>query len=371
MPFTGRLGTENSQLGLIELGFADANNLEQFVNQTLDFVQSAEFGEEIEEEVEQSLSLVQVVAVQHCIFVNVSQTLAFVQDADQNFKFGIASDTLAFVQTVGLQGPIYLTVHQTLHLEQDADDPHKFVKVEQVLGFVQSAGRTIPVSVSQTLAFTQNGERKNIVLQTLALLQSVAVGKGGDVEQELGLTEVITVRGIFRRLPTDDLGLNQSATYYIDRGCVRVAYSPYVGASDPDYTPPTTVEPTLGSNTLTLTHPYTAPTTTLVLRNPAFSDKDRLNFNRINRETRGGTLIVFSDPKWPKTQTLALQVDNLNPTQAEDMIVFLRTSLGQEIGLLDWENRQWRGIITTPDARITHVGRHDRSIAFEFQGRLA
>ena len=71
-----------------------------------------------------------------------------------------------------------------------------------------------------------------------------------------------------------------------------------------------------------------------------------------------------------KQRKVANQVDSMNPSQAEDMITFLRSSLGQEIGLLDWENRQWRGIIITPDARITHVGRSDRSIAFEFQGSL-
>jgi hypothetical protein len=141
--------------------------------------------------------------------------------------------------------------------------------------------------------------------------------------------------------------------------------------ADPNFTPPDTTVPTLGEHKLKLTYPYLLPSLAVTLTNPAFGDKDRLNFNRINRETRGGTLIVYADPKWPKTQTLAIQVDNLNPNQAEDMISFLRISLGQEIGLLDWENRQWRGIITTPDARITHVGRSDRSIAFEFQGRLA
>jgi len=369
MAFTSRLGTGNSQLGLIQLGAADSGgNLEQIVNQSISFVQEAEVGSIFEEEVEQSLSLVQAAVL--TIPVSVSQSLAFVQSATQNFQFGIVSDTLALVQDADVQGPIYELVHQHLNLTDTPYNSEIHVYATNALNFTQSAGRVLTVSVSQTLAFTQTGERKNIIEHTLAFTQSAVVGKGGDVEQELDFTEVITVEGLFVRSGIQTLDLFQSVTYYIDRGCTRFDYTPFVGASDPDYTPPSTTEPTLGSARLRLTYPYLSPTLTLTLPNPAFSDKDRLNFNRINRETRGGTLVVFSDPKWPKTQTLALQVDNLNPNQAEDMITFLRTSLGKEIGLRDWEDRLWRGIITTPDARITHVKRHDRSIAFEFQGEL-
>ena len=58
-------------------------------------------------------------------------------------------------------------------------------------------------------------------------------------------------------------------------------------------------------------------TDTLVLRAPEFGNKDRLQFNRISRETRGGTLIVYADPMWPKTQTLVLTFSALKPAQAE------------------------------------------------------
>ena len=39
------------------------------------------------------------------------------------------------------------------------------------------------------------------------------------------------------------------------------------------------------------------------LRAPNLGNKDRLSFNRVLRETRGGTLVVFADPIWPKVQT--------------------------------------------------------------------
>lgn len=409
MAATGKLGTIDSQLGNIILALSV--DLSQSVTQTLDFVQDAN-GDARRFDAEQSLAFVQMAVAVVDRPASGSNTLAFVQNAVQGSTFAKSAEntlslvdtadfvhdihqsvnqSLALVQDVAFLGPVYKTATNTLALVgvaeqlgpiyQEITDRLNFVETvhnselhvyaSNVLSFTQKAGRVIIASVSQSLAFTQTAERKNIIIQTLIFSQTAAVGKGGAVEQELEFEETVTVEGDFTRPISDSLGLFQSVTYIVESNCTRFRYTPFVGeASDPSYTPPSTTEPTLGSHKLRLTYPYTSPTLTLTLPNPSFGDKDRLNFNRINRETRGGTLVIYSDPKWPKTQTLAIQVDNLNPNQAEDMISFLRTSLGQEIGLLDWENRQWRGIVTTPDARITHVSRQDRSIAFEFQGQL-
>ena len=151
--------------------------------------------------------------------------------------------------------------------------------------------------------------------------------------------------------------------------CLNKQYQPQLG-----FTTDTTVEvpegtaPTLGNGTLTLTFPFTLPTTTLVLRNPEFTNKDSLNFNRINRTTRGGTLVVYADPIWPKTQTLGFEVHCLKRAQADELIEFFGDSLGLEIGLLDHEGRQWRGIITNPDTPIINPERGDYSVSFYFEG---
>jgi hypothetical protein len=67
-------------------------------------------------------------------------------------------------------------------------------------------------------------------------------------------------------------------------------------------TPPATLSGGTISNFF-LQYPATGDAIdTLELRPPNLGNKDRLGFNRISRETRGGTLIVFADPMWPKTQ---------------------------------------------------------------------
>jgi hypothetical protein len=374
MSYTGKLGTPYSKpddilLGSITVGVAQ----EQDVGQSLALSQSATVVVDRECLVSQTLVFTEFLGTIYP--ETVPDTLAFLDAAVATVVFGRnVTQTLDLVQDVLVTGPIYLSVQHNLNLT-DEEVGHlgvinKFVADEIV--FSQSAGRVLEQTVSQSISFTQLGERTNAIDHTLSLVQSVVVGRGGDAEDELDLVQVLTVQGIFVRSASDNLALQQSVGYYLTRLCTEKQYSPFVGSStDTTYTPPSIVVPTLNRTTLTLTHPYVAPTTTLVLRNPQFNDKDRLNFNRINRETRGGTLIVFADPKWPKTQTLAVQIDALSQAKAANLIDFLRDSLGQEIGLLDWDGRQWRGIITTPEAEVTDNGPCDKVIVFEFQGELA
>jgi hypothetical protein len=46
-----------------------------------------------------------------------------------------------------------------------------------------------------------------------------------------------------------------------------------------------------------------------------FGNKDRLQFNRISRETRGGTVVVLADPIWPKIETQAITITGLTREQ--------------------------------------------------------
>ena len=117
--------------------------------------------------------------------------------------------------------------------------------------------------------------------------------------------------------------------------------------------------------------PTDAPTITVTLREPEFDNKDRLRFQRINRETRGGTLIVFSDPIWPKVQRLTLEFTSLKEEEAQSLLTFIKATLGREIGLRDWENRHWAGVIVSPDEPIIRNGPHNISTALEFEGVLA
>ena len=126
--------------------------------------------------------------------------------------------------------------------------------------------------------------------------------------------------------------------------------------------------PTLGQGVLTLTYPRVTPTLTLVLKNPEFGNLDVIRFTKVDRRTRGGDRKFFTDSGWGSTQSFELEITNVCDTTAtiDEILEFLNTSLGGEVGLLDWENRQWKGIIVAPETDvIPQVGGHTVRIIFE------
>ncbi len=324
------------------------------------------------EDVESEIAFVSDVVVAVEYNRSLSDTLTLVQDVHQNLYFGVAASVLAFVQSAAVIGPTYIEINQSLGLTDEAD-PHLSVVNKSVgseIVFAQQAGRVLERSVTSTITFVSTGERRNIAEHTLAFVQSAVAGFGAVASSTLTLMSVVALEAVLNRDLSDELNFISSATYILDRACTEKEYTPFVGSGSSEFTPPPTTAPTLGSATLTLTYPYVTPSSTLVLRNPEFRNTDTLSFNRINRVTRGGTLVVFSDPDWPKTQTLRLECQMLKKEQADNLLDFFLSSLGQEIGLLDHENRQWRGIITTPDAEVAHTSRHNRTVSFDFEGEL-
>jgi hypothetical protein len=87
-------------------------------------------------------------------------------------------------------------------------------------------------------------------------------------------------------------------------------------------------------------------------------------------ETRGGTLIVFADPMWPKIQTLVFTFSGLSNDQTQQLLAFLDAHLGEEVGVYDWEHRYWKGVITTPSEPVVQDGRDSFSASLEFEGEL-
>ena len=241
---------------------------------------------------------------------------------------------------------------------------------EEIPLLFDQANLVFDIEIIDTLLLTDEVFRTIAVVDSLNLNQAVLFSFGLLIEDTLELEDEALINGEYQQLVSNDIGVEDFITYIIVANNDACTYGLFIGqADDPDFEPPPATPPTLGTATLTLTWPYVTPTSTLVLRNPEFGNSESLAFTRIIRETRGGTLEVYGDPDWPQTTTLSITVDGLPGAIAEDFLQFLEDSLGQEIGLLDWENRQWRGIITTPDAEVTDHGKAcRRSITFEFEG---
>jgi hypothetical protein len=208
----------------------------------------------------------------------------------------------------------------------------------------------------------------------LSLGHSAAVDKCKLVRSRLNLSQEAAVLVSVPRAVVSALGLSQAATYSIVSRGVLGQYKPFVGegaAGSP--TPPavTIGPPEHVALPFQLFYPAEGVVTdSVTLRAPNLCNKDRLSFNRILRETRDGTLIVFADPIWPKVETLVLSFSGLRSVQAQQLLAFLETHLGEEIGLLDWEGRAWKGVVTAPTEPVVQDSRDSFSASLEFEGEL-
>jgi hypothetical protein len=129
--------------------------------------------------------------------------------------------------------------------------------------------------------------------------------------------------------------------------------------------------PTLVRRTTTvLTWPYDSPVLTIEIPVPEFNNQEKYNTRRVNRKSRGGTLDIFRDPSWPSVRNFDFSFEWLTDDQRYAMLDFLDRSLGEEIGMLDFESRQWRGIILTPSSEIADAGPSKHGIEIAFEGDL-
>ncbi len=242
---------------------------------------------------------------------------------------------------------------------------------------VRADAKTAAASDSLTLSDHAIKSRTTSALDTLVLSDTAHVNAGYPTGDMLLVGDRASVN-VVRLLHAQDTLVVEQSFFCIPPlayPLVKRDYSPSIGvgtSNNPAPPPAALVFPSgLGPGEFTLLYPATGtPTDTLVLRKPEFGNKDRLQFNRISRETRGGTLVVYADPMWPKTQNLVLTFSALKPTQAKALTTFLANHLGQQIGLWDWEGRHWTGIVTNPNDPVVQDSKYSYTGSLEFEGQL-
>jgi len=315
----------------------------------------------------------------------------------------VAESPLALAQAEVTARPWYLSAETPVQTVTEEYDPEIDELVTRIEGLQDAASvaRPLPMAVHQPIPLGQSASVVKVkptainvsaesVLELLgeirtnqlgnagnwlAFTQTVAVDKCRPARSALELAaEAVVVRSGPRGAHTS-LNLRQSATYYLVSAGVLQRYHPFVGTGELEalVAPPSTLEsPRPGITApFQLVYPASGPITdSVTLRSPNFGNKDRLGFNRVLRETRGGTLIVFADPMWPKIQTLVLNFSGLSSDQAQQLLNFLDAHLGEEVGVYDWEHRYWTGVITTPTDPVVQDGRDRFSASFEFEGEL-
>lgn len=287
-------------------------------------------------------------------------------------------------------------------------DPVTFEEIVTYSGLQDLATVSIihaaPKTVEDHLSFAEDAVGIKINLDaipasatdSLSLSDAAYISNTGVSTDMLSLSDSAEV--VASRLLIDELELSDEAVYNITRNSLSASdtielgeavlwynrledflcvYHPFVGessGSNPDPPPEELEGPIPGvTEPFMLTYPIVgAFSDTLELRAPNLGNRDRLQMSRISRETRGGTLIVYADPIWPKIQTLVLNFSGLSWAEVSGLHAFMDTHLGQEIGLLDWEHRYWGGVLTRLDDPIVQDGKYRMySVGFEFEGEPA
>jgi hypothetical protein len=207
----------------------------------------------------------------------------------------------------------------------------------------------------------------------ITFTQDVAFSFSLTASNDLGITDSLVLQADWVREAEHADILGHALTWYEDTPCGKKQYSPFQGENTIplDVSPPSNdlQDPQGDTGNFSLYQPYLGvPDSEVTLRKPEMDNRDRNAFTRVNHETRGGKVVVYSDPTWPTVRTLAVTIVGLTETQVDELQTFMQDTVGQEIGLTDWEGRLWKGFIPNPNEPATQDGRSMWTVSFEFQG---
>ena len=282
---------------------------------------------------------------------------------------------LGLTQTVDIVFPIKPVIIQHMALTQHSSTPHRAF-ISDFMYLTQQIGLVLPVQhVTSTMNLISESPIGRFE-QTLNLTQTACIGYHQSPSHNLGITDSVQLEAIFVRSVNHSNFIGHSLTWYEEQTCGEKQYTPFQGentvpASTYTAPPDTLQDPQGDTGNFSVYTPYLGvPSSKVVLRNPEMDNRDRNAYTRVNEETRGGKLIVFSDPTWPHIRTLAVTIIGLTEAKVDEFQDFLLDTLGQEIGLTDWEGRLWKGVVTNPDETATQDGKRGWTVTFEFEGEM-
>lgn len=360
-----------------------AQTFEESVEDTLNF--SSVASRAVPASASNTMSLTQAVIDNLILqdFFPLSSTISFTQQADVGGHNYWLYDDLGLSQQIDWQGPkhYYITTYLTI-LDQEATwskgAPWAPIEVGHSLNLAEVINLAWPYTLNNVMTLTDEVYRSQTPVDSLGLVQTVENGKGQTIPAEdLGIDHTVVLNATFLRTIDDDAAIGHALTYYIDSACGKKQYAPFIGENTISGapSPPSDDLPLIQNDPTTtrfkLSYPALAtPTATVELRAPELDNIDRVAFTRISRETRGGKLTVFADPQWPQAQTVIGTFVGLLKTEVDDLQDFFVTYIGEEIGMADWEGREWVGVVTTPNEAAVQDGKENWTITFEFEGIL-
>lgn len=305
------------------------------------------------------------------VVVSVSDTIIITERLVTNPS--PAGNTLTPTDSVTITGPIYVSASDTVNILDSvitagANLTIPLVDTIVITDGVVRNGNTFTKSVSNTVVVNQTIAPSRLFVDNVNVVDVLLYEKGVYGVDTINIVDTVTTKLQQALSLSHSIALTHGIGYFLTQA-IRSSCPP-----TKSWAPNGNLgaEPTLVHRSgVILTYPYTSPVWSLQLRSPEFNDLQKKSYRRIIRETRGGNLRIYRNSTWPKFDTLSYSINLLSEVDANKFLKFLSESLGQEVGLLDYESRQWRGIITTPDTNVEYSPHRVRSITFEFEGALA
>jgi hypothetical protein len=191
---------------------------------------------------------------------------------------------------------------------------------------------------------------------SLSLTQAALGARGYNLADTMVLNSLLEGAALYVRSIVDSNFISDFVTQYSDTPCVTKTNN---------YAEPS--KPTQSGKGLVL---QSKTGLEVRLRSPERDDKNRVSFDRVNRETLGGELNVYRDPTWPIINSLLFTVISIKSSALLDLQHFIAATLGQPIKLTDWTGDTWIGVITNPDEAAVEDRINGWTLAFEFEGVL-
>lgn len=104
----------------------------------------------------------------------------------------------------------------------------------------------------------------------------------------------------------------------------------------------------------------------ITLTNVELGNTEQLINGQVDQPNLAGEVGVLKQSYWPTIYKLSYRLNKIRPCDSIDIISFLEATVGEEITLTDHAGIDWDGVITTPQAELSHG--HSNSIVIDFEG---
>ncbi len=168
----------------------------------------------------------------------------------------------------------------------------------------------------------------------------------------------------------DTLTYNRNLHLFLTDNILLRSYShgwkiPFKGrASDQIYIDPL---PIVHTSQVTFTQ---SDNKTFALFRPSFGNEYKTQFNHIQRESRGRTLILAGNDTYPYVKSIKsihMIFEYMKQQEGAGFLAFINNNLGKPVIVSDHEGILFNGIITSPELELTQQDKNNFSTEFDME----